>query len=657
MRLPEQRWLRVAFFATALIFTSVAVYLYGFRFLEWIESDASVTGVLATKVIAAKLPVVDNWYYANGDVWLVAPHLLAVIPIAILGLGVGSLLVTVLVGFALELYAFTKVYARISGELWVGLFAAMVTMMAWSNGHVAFGYIQLAYGFLTMLCMVTFAVFATLAESADVRPIRWAAAGLLVAAIAAQNPTRTLVFGFAPIVAACAWPWRAFPLRRRLAIAAAAAAGFAVAFVTYRFVFARFVTFSYPRGHLDFAFVDVSGILHNLSFLAQGLVVLCGGGPEPSVMSIPAVLLVVGAFAFVIREVLSSRALGAMRFVAVATLGQLAVVLVPVVFGNLLVDIPSVRYVMPSLLGVLGVAAVLAVRTLGEATRWRKIAIGWLVAVPLTALVAVPDVRPPAPETGIWPDSVELDRIASEIVRRNLTHGYADVLAANLLTLQSGGTAMTCPVYFSDTLVPERWLTDTACYRKDDLPDRFFVVTYQLEAGRASVRKTFPKPPVERFTVGSTYEVSVYRTADVPLDWLELPLREDDRTAFPMHIAATHLQMKRGNASVESGRLVATGEPGTIIYGPYIKLPRGSYTVRWFGNRVDSPGRIKFFIAAEGKDVLADASLPVQELPAARGELVKLRFKLEAPRPAIEFAIRSEDGGRAALDEVVIERR
>jgi hypothetical protein len=384
---------------------------------------------------------------------------------------------------------------------------------------------------------------------------------------------------------------------------------------------------------------------------------LCGGGSEPSVFSIPGVLVMAGAIAFVVREVLSSRAMNALRFVAVTVVGQLGIVLVPVVFGNLLVDIPSVRYVMPSLLEMLGLAAILAVRALAEAGRWRTIAIAWLVAVPVTAVVAMPDARPPKPEVGVWPDSVELDRIATELGRRGLTHGYADVLAASLLTLESGGAAMTCPIYFSDTLAPERWLTDTACYRKAALPERFFIVAYQIERTRTSIRATMPQPPVEKWSVGDTYEVYVYRTADAPLAWLELPLRENDRSAFPMHIAATHLQMKRANATVEAGRLVATGEGGTIIFGPYIKLPRGSYTVRWYGNGIASPGRIQFFVAAEGKDVLAAGSYAVAELPTAPGEIARLRFKLQESRPAIEFAVRSEAGGRVALDEVVIERR
>src|SRR4051812_33627142 len=72
MNLPPQRWLYVVLLATALVFLGVVVYLYGFRFSAWIDSDAAVSAVLAAKGLHAKLPVVGDWYYVNGDVWVLA---------------------------------------------------------------------------------------------------------------------------------------------------------------------------------------------------------------------------------------------------------------------------------------------------------------------------------------------------------------------------------------------------------------------------------------------------------------------------------------------------------------------------------------------------------------------------------------------------------
>src|SRR5689334_14473910 len=98
MTLPSQRWLKVVLLATALVFLGVAIYLYGFWFTAWIDSDASVSAVLAAKVLHAKLPVISNWYYVNGDIWVLAPHLFALLPVAVLGLGEASLLVAIVTG-------------------------------------------------------------------------------------------------------------------------------------------------------------------------------------------------------------------------------------------------------------------------------------------------------------------------------------------------------------------------------------------------------------------------------------------------------------------------------------------------------------------------------------------------------------------------------
>jgi len=45
--------------------------------------DAAVPALLADQALAANSPVVANWYYANGEVWVLGPHLFAMIPVAI----------------------------------------------------------------------------------------------------------------------------------------------------------------------------------------------------------------------------------------------------------------------------------------------------------------------------------------------------------------------------------------------------------------------------------------------------------------------------------------------------------------------------------------------------------------------------------------------
>jgi hypothetical protein len=666
MRLPSQRWLTLVFLATALVFLGVATYLYSRYFFAWIESDASVPALLADRVLRARLPVVDDWYYANGDVWVLAPHLFAILPVAVFGLGPVSLLVAVVTGLVVEFVALLRVYARLCGERWVGLFAAMVTLMAWSQAHVAFVYIQLGCGFATLVYLIAFEACATLAAYPLVRWWRWPAAGLFVALITLQNPTRGLAFVLAPAIVGCLWPWRGFARRRRLAVIGTVTLGWLAATWCYTSVFQRAVSFSYPRGHIDFVLKDVDGVVANLDMLRRGLTMLCGGTDEPSWQALPGALVMAGAIALVVREVFAERALTAMRFLVVVISAQLAGVLVPLLTGNLMVSPSSVRSLMPSMLAVFGLAAILAVRALGETGRvWRWLAASWLVLVPIAALVAAPNARPPAPEKYVWPNARELQHLGKELARRGLTHGFSSVLNANILNLESRGRSTTCPVYFSNVLIPQRWLADTSCYTPAAMGEWFYVVSDHDDRDEAALRATLP-PPVERFHVGKTYEISVFRTADVPLAWLELPIHDGDELPLPLRLPATHLALHRGVVAPEAGRLVATGQPGYVVYGPYLKLPRGTYRVVWSGSAITSPGaspgaspgELTFTVAADlGQDVLAKATISAGAIGSRRAPLVELSFTLDRARDSVEFPIWSAGGARVALDDVVLERR
>ena len=109
---------------------------------------------------------------------------------------------------------------------------------------------------------------------------------------------------------------------------------------------------------------------------------------------------------------------------------------------------------------------------------------------------------------------------------------------------------------------------------------------------------------------------------------------------------------------MDAGRLVATGEPGTVMYGPYLRLPKGDYDARWTGGVVESPGEITFVVTADaGQDELARVVIPASKIGGDRAELAHLRFTLDHARDAVELAVFSVGGARVALDEVVLERR
>jgi hypothetical protein len=447
-----------------------------------------------------------------------------------------------------------------------------------------------------------------------VRPWSWLAIGAIPAVLAVQNPTRGLVFVVAPLLAACAWPWRGLARRRRVAIGAAVIAGWAVASCVYALVFTRVVQFSVPRGHIDFAVANLAGIGENLARLARGVLLLCAGGT--ALGAVPGLIVLAGAVVLVVADALASRALTPLRFICVVASVQLALVCVPLVTGNLLVSPDSVRYAMPSLLTMFGLAAILAVRTISTVhVGWlRWLATGWLAAVPVAALTAMPGARPPAPVRYVWPNLTELGRIADELVHRKLTHGFANVLGANVLNLESRGATLACPVYFRELVMPQRWLADTACYTAAAIPEQFYVVIDQGEHDEAALRATLPSP-VDRFRVGAAYEVAVFRTAGTAMQWLELPMADGKEARFPMEIAATHLQMRHREAVVDGTSVVATGTPGSVIYGPYIALPRGRYELVWFGRGLDSPGEIAFSArGGGGAEIFAQVEVHAKDL-------------------------------------------
>ncbi len=655
MTLPSQRWLRVVVLATGLVFVGVLVYIYAFRFFAWGDSDAAVPVVLGARALDAKLPVVADWYYANGDIWVFGPQLLAMVPVAILGVGPASLLVTVLLGFVLQLVGFVWSYLRLGGELWLAVFAALVTSMAWSNAHAAYGYVQLSYGLVTCFYAVTFTLLAGLAETPSPRSSRFALTALLIVMVAVQNPTRTIVYVVGPLLVACAWPWRTFSLRKRALIAAVTVGAALLAYLIYKLVLVPSVELSYPRGHVSVVIGNLTRIKANLVMLGRGLELLCAGHGS-SVRAIPGILLIVGAVTLVGREVFTSRALTALRFVSVIVFAQLGAVLVLLVVSNLLTDKESARYLMPCLLASTGLGVVLAVRTLAETGNlWRRLSIGWLIAIPIAAAVAAPDASPPAQRKYVRPDAPELARVAAALEDRGLTHGFAINIAANWIAMHTHGTAITCPVHFRHVIFPHHWLADTRCFDESQIPERFFVVVDQAEPERAALRTTLP-PELERFTVGDTYEVYVYRRAGASFAWLDLPVRDGELATFPMRLAAAHLQLVPSEATVSGTELNATGNEGTVVYGPYIELPKGRYTATWIGRRVESPGNLEFKVTANGRNLVPPTFHAAAQLPAQRGELTRVSFVIGPRRSNIEFPVTSGGGARVSLHELVIEK-
>jgi hypothetical protein len=132
---------------------------------------------------------------------------------------------------------------------------------------------------------------------------------------------------------------------------------------------------------------------------------------------------------------------------------------------------------------------------------------------------------------------------------------------------------------------------------------------------------------------------------------------DEPLATLPLTLASTNLRVRRGNVTLVDHRLIATGDPGPVVYGPYLKLPAGSYVVTWNGEGVASQGKVTFSVRADsGGEVLASRAFDATTLPANPGDLTRLEFSLDRLRYEIEFVVESGGGARVALDKILVEK-
>lgn len=654
----REKWLNASVVVTAAVLALDVVYLYFLKFKDFVHSDAATTVVMANGALARGLPVDVDWYFANGDVWLFAPHLYAMPLVAIWGISVETLRAAEIFGYAVEVTALLWAYKRLGGELRGAVLGTALMLLAWSRLHVLFVYIELSYGFVATLYLTLFAVHSLLFD----RPSRklWIGCALFTFVASAQNPTRGVVFAVAPLVAACVWPWRGSARRTRAITAAAPIAGLFGAVVFQKLVLQRYLTFSTPSGHLEFKVKDAAGIARNAANMARGVVGLAGDMSSIGVTSAFGLALLVLALVLVVRHAFGREATP-LRFVCIAALAQTSAVGGPMLIGNLVINPVSIRYLIPSLLTIMGLGAVIAMRLAKEHERT---ALAFCAIAPMAALLTLLRIvgsyaLSGESTTGQFAHSASHQNLADELTARGLRHGFATYWNAHLLTLLSRGSAKTCPVNFANVVIPYRWNTDTWCYDPARLTDRFFVVTTADEraTARTSIQTTLGTP-AEQFSVGNEFDVSVFRTADVPPRWLASPIPDGPKLNLPLRIEATHPQIRFGDQSaIEGGKLVANGKEGVISFGPYVELPAGDYRVRWFGTPLGDDGELGFDVYPSGApSQIAERSVRVADLPRDGRPAVELTFTLPKRAAGVELRTYSRGGAKIALEAVELSR-
>lgn len=653
-------WLRVSIAVVAAVLVFDFVYLYLLKFDDFVHSDAAVTAIMAKGALARRLPVDVDWYFANGDVWLFAPHLYAMPLVAIWGISVSTLLAAVMFGFALEVVALMWSFTKLGGDRRAAVLGTALTLVAWSRLHILFVYVELSYGFVATLYVLLFATHALLFHRLASRPssLAWAGCAIFTFIASAQNPLRAVVFAVAPLMVAFAWPWRGMDVRARAIGAAVPITGLVAAILLQKLVLQPFLAYSVPSGHLDFVIRDGAGIASNAANMARGGVALVGDLSSFAVWSAFGLALLALSLVLVVRHALS-RTPTPLRFVCVAALVQLCAVGGPMLVGNLVVNPVSIRYLIPSLLTVLGLGGVIAVQLVRES---RALGLAFCALAPIAATLTTLRVigsysLAQESTTGQFAHSASHQQLADELTARSLRHGFATYWNAHLVTLLSRGNAKTCPVNFANIVLPYRWNTDTWCYDAKVLPDRIFVVGTADERATATpaIEATLGTP-VERFSVGDTFFVSVFRTADVSDRWLLPPLPEPERLRFPLRVEASHPQVRVGDhATLEGGKIVANGEEGVLSFGPYVDLPAGDYRLRWIGAPLNDAGELGFDVTATGAArQLAEKSIAMNSIAAGGGgegdrTIVELSFRLPKRTSGVELRTFSRGGARVAL--------
>lgn len=521
-------------FALGVLFIVHALRFYASTIFDFIHSDLAVTTLLGAKCASAKLPVVADWYYANGDVWVLGPQLWAALVIPVFGTSKATVLIANSLGFAVQIALVVWALGKITSTRMASWLGALALLFPWSFMHLLFVWVELSYGWIVSFNIPLFVLIALVFREREPRsPSRRIVlvAGGLASLLVLQNPVRGLVFTILPLTLACLWPYRDIKIRRRLAVSSIAIVGWLIAFVLYRLVLVRAVSLS-PHGNVTFLLQQsLHGIVANVKLLAGGVLIIARPRADLPIATLLGLPLLMGAFAFAAHRAFASRELDGLRFVTIAFFAQFAVVLGVLVAGNLVTDEKSIRYLLPGVLGIFAMGSIAAFeRFMAETDAKKKLLpLTWLALLPLVGAIAISARFIGPREVFSEADPKKLELVGVELARRNLTHGFATYWNANSMTVLTAGRVKTCAVLLAGDygLVPWKWVVGTECFSSERLPEIIYFVAHG-DVEKASLRRAtaaslgLPEP-LDRFDVDGDFEVLTYRTSAATLDWMRGP--------------------------------------------------------------------------------------------------------------------------------------
>ena len=510
--------------ACALLLAGTGLFLIdGFR--DRISADAAVPLLLARRMLETGALMPADWYYGNGDFWILGPQLFVLPFVAAWGVVPRALACGNALGLVL-LFAAAVALGRAVGARWsTALIAASLPVALFSHFQREFVVVQLSYGLMAAKLMLTLAAAIAWLRAPPtdrIARVLLVAYAVLLGVWTAENPGRPLMYLVLPLAAALALHAKAAS-RRAVVLAAATL----IALGTGCTVRQRLLAHLQMVPGLDaFRFTAPGEWMSHVRWLFGGLRHLYGsdalGDPPAGFLAIvlallraaavPAILLM-AARASEPRGAIGARmplATGAVGFVFIAAL---------LVVGNVMVDPVSDRYLMPSWLLALAGAAFAA----SILPSWRWIAVLLVVAFPLGGLVNALGIRHAGSATDAagLPRPPALDGVIAALRDLGVARGFASHRYANVLTVRSGASLDLCDVRFKPEPVPARWLDAEACFDPARLREGFFVLLAPDErdaAHAAAITASIGTPSGMREVDG--YAIWVYQSDSASLTWL-----------------------------------------------------------------------------------------------------------------------------------------
>jgi len=484
----------LALVALMLVLVGLGIFwTAGFR--DRISSDAAVTLLLARDILDTGMLLPADWYYGNGDLWIIGPQLFSLPFVALWGVTPLALSCGNALGLA-AIFASAFALAYAACQRWpTAVLAATPVVALYSHFQREFVAVQLSYGWMSAKLMLLLGAAIIWLRAAEKSPARareiivLAGYAAILCIWTAENPIRPLLYLVLPLAVALA-------LRRSLThattmLAAATAIAMIAGWLLRQWLLGRLLM---VPGLDTFHFTSVTEWPRHLWLLAAGARHLYGGDAL-GMPELPVTQQVLGW-------------LRAAIFPAIAIL----------LLGTAMVDPVSDRYLIPAWHLAL-VGFVVAVRAM---PRWRWIAILFVVAFPLGGVFnAIGILRAGSSDAAGLPRPPPLDGVLAKLYDGGFVRGFATHRYANAMTVRSEARIEACDILFDPQLRPARWLNTKTCTDPTIYVDGFFVLLAPDEQNKAhanAVRATIGEPSTVIDVDG--YSIWAYRKESATLDWL-----------------------------------------------------------------------------------------------------------------------------------------